>query len=86
MKPRSYVRAAAPAEGEPTERDLDSLQKQVTTFFNSKGISDRQAHFLSKIQSMRTINCKVFIELNGPPEEAKVLVIKERAELGKYKG
>ena len=38
-KPWLYVRAAVPAEGEPIKPDLESLKKQVITFFNRKGIS-----------------------------------------------
>ncbi|KAL7382808.1 hypothetical protein ABVT39_027930 [Epinephelus coioides] len=48
----------------------------------------RQARILQKenrIQSTWTSNCKVFIKLNGSPEEAKVLVIKDITELDKYK-
>lgn len=48
----------------------------------------RQARFLrkqNKIQSTWTSNCKVFIKLNGSPEEAKVLAIKDITELDKYK-
>ena len=37
-----------------------------------------------KIQNTWTTNCKIFIKLNGPPEEAKVLVIRDVAELVKY--
>ena len=37
-----------------------------------------------KIQNTWTTNCKIFIKLNGPPEEAKVLVIRDDAELVKY--
>ena len=37
-----------------------------------------------KIQNTWTTNCKVFIKLNGPPEEAKVMVIRDVAELDKY--
>uniref|UniRef100_A0A1A8F5H3 Uncharacterized protein n=1 Tax=Nothobranchius korthausae TaxID=1143690 RepID=A0A1A8F5H3_9TELE len=48
----------------------------------------RQARLLrkqKKIQSTWTSNCKVFIKLNGSPEQAKILVIKEMAELERYK-
>ena len=48
----------------------------------------RQARILRKenwIQSTWTSNCKVFIKLNGSPEEAKVLAIKDITELDKYK-
>ena len=31
-----------------------------------------------------TMNCKVFIKLNGTPEEAKVLVVRDITELDKY--
>lgn len=47
----------------------------------------RKARFLRKqrkIQSTWTANCKVFIKLNGSPEEARVLVIREIKELDKY--
>lgn len=37
-----------------------------------------------KIQSTWTANCKVFIKLNGTPEEASVLVIQNIEELDKY--
>ncbi|KAM3618395.1 uncharacterized protein V6R79_019930 [Siganus canaliculatus] len=148
-KPRSYARAVTRAySGEPTKPDLDSIEQQVTAFFNSKGISvnnndieachplpqrnkvDKpaviirftnrkhkiallrqgrklkgsdvyvnehltkknaeiawKARFLrkqGKIQSTWTANCKVCIKLNGSPEEAKVLVIRDMGELDKY--
>lgn len=47
----------------------------------------RRAHFLKKqrkIQTTWTTNCKVFIKLNGTPEEAKVLVVKNTEDLEKY--
>lgn len=37
-----------------------------------------------KIQQTWTWNCKVFIKLNGTPEDAKVLVIKSMEELNAY--
>ena len=37
-----------------------------------------------KIQQTWTRNCKVFIKLNGSPEEAEVLVIKNIEELSEY--
>ena len=46
-----------------------------------------KARFLrnqKKIQSTWTTNCKVFIKLNGTPEEAKVLVVRDITELDKY--
>lgn len=39
---------------------------------------------LGKIQNTWTANCKIFIKLNGTPEEAKVLVIKCIQDLEKY--
>lgn len=136
------------ASSELTEPDQDSIEQQVTAFFNSKGISvnnndieachplpqrnkadkpviiirftnrkhknvllrqgrklkgsgvyvnehltkkngdiARKARFLrkqGKIQSTWTANCKVCIKLNGSPEEAKVLVIRDMSELDKY--
>ncbi|KAJ8383514.1 hypothetical protein AAFF_G00220310 [Aldrovandia affinis] len=47
----------------------------------------RTARFLTKqkkIQSTWTSNCKVFIKLNGAPEVAKVLLIRDIEELDKY--
>ena len=38
----------------------------------------------SKIQNTWVTNCKIFIKLNGSPEDAKVLVIKDIEELNKY--
>lgn len=37
-----------------------------------------------KIQNTWTTNCKVFIRLNGSPEEAKVLLIRNITELDRY--
>ncbi len=48
----------------------------------------RQARFLrkqGKIQATWTKNCKVMIRLKGPPEEAKVIVIREQKDLEQYK-
>lgn len=47
----------------------------------------RRARFLRKqrkIQSTWTTNCKVFIKLNGSPEEARVLSVRFIEELDKY--
>lgn len=38
-----------------------------------------------KIQDTWTRNCKIHIKLNGPPEQAKVIVIKDCKELEQYK-
>lgn len=48
----------------------------------------RQARLLrkqNKIQGTWSSNCRVFIKLNGTPEQAKILWIKEENELDKYK-
>ena len=48
----------------------------------------KQARFLKrqeKIQGTWSANCKIFIKLNGTPEEAKTLIIRELSELDKYK-
>ena len=37
-----------------------------------------------KIQSTWTNNCKIFIKLNGTPEQAKVVVIRAMEELDRY--
>ena len=47
----------------------------------------RKARFLrkqQKIQSTWTANCRIFIKLNGSPEQAKVLIIRDLEELEKY--
>ena len=38
-KPRSYARAAAANAEEPTEEDIESIEQQVITFMDSKGIN-----------------------------------------------
>lgn len=38
----------------------------------------------NKIQNTWVTNCKIFIKLNGTPEEAKVLVIRSMEGLDKY--
>lgn len=48
----------------------------------------RQARSLkkqNKIQATWTRNCKVMIRLNGNPEEAKVVMIRELKDLEQYK-
>ena len=48
----------------------------------------RKARFMrkeNKIQATWTAHCKVFIKLNGTPEEAKVLCIRSMEELDKHK-
>ncbi|KAJ8353946.1 hypothetical protein SKAU_G00215130 [Synaphobranchus kaupii] len=47
----------------------------------------RKARFLrnqKKIHSTWTTNCKIFIKLNGPPEESKVLAIRNMEDLEKF--
>lgn len=47
----------------------------------------KKARYLKKqrkIQNTWTTNCKIFIKLNGSPEEAKVLVIRNLEDLDKY--
>ncbi|KAM3613048.1 uncharacterized protein V6R79_019378 [Siganus canaliculatus] len=47
----------------------------------------RKARYLKKqrkIQSTWTANCKVYIKMNGSPEEAKVLAIRNMEELDKF--
>lgn len=39
---------------------------------------------LKKIQHTWTTNCKVFIKLNGTPEEAKILMVRSMEELDRY--
>lgn len=49
----------------------------------SKNWTEKYARILrkqKKIQSTWTSDCKIFIKLNGTPEQAKVLVIKEMTE------
>ncbi len=48
----------------------------------------RQARALrkqNKIQATWTRNCKVWIKLNGTPEEAKAILIKELSDLDRFK-
>uniref|UniRef100_A0A1A8UJK6 Uncharacterized protein n=1 Tax=Nothobranchius furzeri TaxID=105023 RepID=A0A1A8UJK6_NOTFU len=149
IKPRSYARAVANNNGEePTETDMNHVERQVTTFFHSKGIEisennieachvlssrnrkgkvsvlmrfvsrkmknsllkqakklkgsevyvnehltkynaeiAKKARFLrkqKKIQGTWTANCKIFVKLNGTPEEAKILVIKSLEDLDQF--
>lgn len=46
----------------------------------------RQLRRLQKIQSTWVSNCKIFIKLNGSPEEAKVLVIRDCSDLDRFGG
>ncbi|XP_061912355.1 uncharacterized protein LOC133655823 [Entelurus aequoreus] len=149
IKPRSYARAVAPANGgEPAELDVISMERQVAVFMQSKDIqldcnsieachllprrgtndkpsvvlrfvnrkhkiallkqgrklkgtniymndhlTKRNADIARKARQMRrekkilqtwTANCKVFIKLNGTPENAKVLLIRNIEDLNEY--
>lgn len=44
----------------------------------------RQLRKQGNIQQTWVTNCKIFIKLNGTPEEAKVLVVKRIEDLDKY--
>lgn len=44
----------------------------------------RQLKKQGKIQHTWTNNCKIFIKLNGTPEDAKVLVVRNIEDLDKY--
>lgn len=147
-KHRTYARVTATENGDPSEQEINYLEKQVIEFFGSKGIKveskdiegchplprknknqknaiiirfvnrkqkkellmqgrklkgtdvyinehlikknadiARQARLLrkqKKIQATWISNCKVFIKLNGSPEQAKVLVVREMTELERY--
>lgn len=49
------------------------------------GISEDHNVGESAIQAMRRANCKTCMELNGSPEEAKVVVISKTEELQKFR-
>ncbi|XP_063347932.1 uncharacterized protein LOC134640219 [Pelmatolapia mariae] len=147
IKPRSYVRAVAGNVGEPSDEETRSVEQQVASFLQSKGIemdlehiearhplprrSDRPPAVImrfvnrknkvallkqgrklkgtdvfinehltrknadiarkarqlkknGKIQHTWVTNCKIFIKLNGTPEEAKVLIVRNMEDLDKY--
>lgn len=147
IKPRSYARAVAADSGEPSEQEARSVEQQVASYLQSKGIEMAREHieachplpmknserpviimrfnnrkskiallkqgrklkgsnvFINdhltkknadiakkarylrkqqKIQHTWVTNCKVFIKLNGTPEEAKVLVVRSIEELDRY--
>lgn len=148
VKLQSYAKAVANTGSEPDEQDTISVEHQVATLLQSRGItldvddieachllprrrdSDppvvimrfanrkkkidllkqgrklkgtnvfmndhltrknreiaRKARILrkqGKVQSTWVRNCKIFIKLNGPPEEAKVLVVRSMEELAKH--
>lgn len=146
IRPRSYARAVNP-DSELSELDTQSVEQQVASFFESKGIEldledieachplptrnlrppavilrftnrkkkisllkqgrklkgtdvyinehltkrnadiarkARQLKKQRKIQQTWVSNCKIFIKLNGTPEEAKVLVVRNLNDLDKY--
>lgn len=149
IRPRSYARAVARdiSNGEPSELDALSVEQQVASYFESKGIDldledieachplptrnsrppavilrfisrkkktsllkqgrklkgtdvyinehltkrnaeiakkARQLKKQGKIQQTWVSNCKIFIKLNGTPEEAKVLVVRKLDDLDKF--
>lgn len=147
IKPRSYARAVAGSVGEPSDEETRSVEQQVASFLQSKGIemdlehveachplprrSDRPPAVImrfvnrknkvallkqgrklkgtdvfinehltrknadiarkarqlkknGKIQHTWITNCKIFIKLNGTPEEAKVLIVRNMEDLDKY--
>lgn len=147
IKPRSYARAVAGSVGEPSDEETRSVEQQVASFLQSKGIemdlehveachplprrSDRPPAVImrfvnrknkvallkqgrklkgtdvfinehltrknadiarkarqlkknGKIQHTWVTNCKIFIKLNGTPEEAKVLIVRNMEDLDKY--
>lgn len=147
IKPRSYARAVAGNVGEPSDEETRSVEQQVASFLQSKGIemdlehieachslprrSDRLPAIImrfvnrknkvallkqgrklkgtdvfinehltrknadiarkarqlkknGKIQHTWVTNCKIFIKLNGTPEEAKVLIVRNMEDLDKY--
>lgn len=50
-------------------------------------IAKKKARYLrkqNKIQNTWVMNCKIYIRLNGSPEQAKVLIIKDIEDLKKY--
>lgn len=63
------------------ERQLKGSDMYVNEQEKMLTLPEEEARFLrkqNKIQSTRTANCEVFIKLNVSPEDAKVLVIRER--------
>ncbi|KAL4001585.1 KRAB domain-containing zinc finger protein [Sarotherodon galilaeus] len=147
IKPRLYARAVAGNVGEPSDEETRSVEQQVASFLQSKGIemdlehveachplprrSDRPPAVImrfvnrknkvallkqgrklkgtdvfinehltrknadiarkarqlkknGKIQHTWVTNCKIFIKLNGTPEEAKVLIVRNMEDLDKY--
>ncbi|KAL3983381.1 coronin-2 [Sarotherodon galilaeus] len=147
IKPHSYARAVAGIVGEPSDEETRSVEQQVASFLQSKGIgmdlehveachplprrSDRPSAVImrfvnrknkvallkqgrklkgtdvfinehltrknadiarkarqlkknGKIQHTWVTNCKIFIKLNGTPEEAKVLIVRNMEDLDKY--
>ncbi|KAJ8333920.1 hypothetical protein SKAU_G00412390 [Synaphobranchus kaupii] len=97
IKPRSYAHAVKRQnEEDPTEQETVSVEGQVAAFFQSHAImldiNNLEAchplprcDFKKKIQSTWTSNCKIFIKLNGAPEQANVLVVRSMEELDKFK-
>lgn len=147
IRPRSYARAVAADSGELSDQEIQSVEQQVVSYLQSRGIETDLEHieachplptkngrppavimrftnrkkkiallkqgrklkgtnvFINehltkknadiariaqqlrkqgKIQQTWVTNCKIFIKLNGTPEEAKALVVKRVEDLDKY--
>jgi len=147
IRPRSYARAVATNTGEPSDQETQSVEQQVASYLQNRGIEmdlehieachplptknerppavimrftnrkkkiallkqgrklkgtnvfinehltkknadisriARQLKKQGKIQQTWVTNCKIFIKLNGTPEEAKVLMVKRIEDLDKY--
>lgn len=147
IRPRSYARAVAADSGELSDQEIQSVEQQVVSYLQSRGIETDLEHieachplptkngrppavimrftnrkkkiallkqgrklkgtnvFINehltkknadiariaqqlrnqgKIQQTWVTNCKIFIKLNGTPEEAKALVVKRIEDLDKY--
>lgn len=147
IRPRSYARAVAVDSWELSDQETQSVEQQVASYLQSRGIEmdlehieachplptknerppavimrftnrkkkiallkqgrklkgtnvfinehltkknadiariARQLGKQGKIQQTWVTNCKIFIKLNGTPEEAKVLVVKRIEDLDKY--
>ncbi|CAL9692662.1 unnamed protein product [Knipowitschia caucasica] len=150
IKPRQFARAVAPdaVSGLPSEEEVRSVEQQVASFLQAKGIEmglehveachplpsrtterpaavilrfvnrkhkvallkqgrklkgtnvfinehltkrnadiarrARQLKKMQKIQHTWESNCKIYIKLNGSPEDARMLVVRKTEELDKF--
>lgn len=60
---------------------MNILQKKNADIARHARILKKQ----NKIQATWTRNCKVMIQLNGTPEEAKTVMIRELKDLDQYR-